>query len=95
MTTPTDPQSRAFREATEADSWDGDLTTLPGAVVHEPLTNVGHIVLPDEYEAAGWDSDRDGPKTLAEARHALAARIADPAAPDTEDEAHAYDEDAD
>jgi hypothetical protein len=88
---PSDPQSRAFRDATDADRWDGDLSALD-ARVHQPIADVGEIGLPDDYEQGlGWDRDREPPKTLEEAREALAARIADPAAPDTEDEADAYD----
>lgn len=93
----TDPQSRAFRDAADADRWDDDIDTLVavhGAARHPPTTDVSQIRLPDDYEAAGWDAGREGPKTPTEARAALAARIADPAAPDTDAEAGAYDEDS-
>lgn len=94
MTYPDDPQSRAFREATDADHWDGDLGALierHGAVVHDPVTSINDIPGPDDYEREAWDAGRDGPKTIHEARGALAARIADPTAPDTDLEAGAYD----
>lgn len=96
---PLDAQSRAFREATVVDQWDGDLETLVaehGATVHPPITDLSQLVLPDDYEAGrGWDSGRDGPKTIGEARAALAARIADPAAPDSDADAGAYGQDTD
>ncbi|HET9139230.1 hypothetical protein [Actinophytocola sp.] len=50
------------------------------------------IRTPEEWEAAGWDAGREPPKTLAEARAALAARIADPNAPDDESLAGVYDD---
>lgn len=88
-----DPQSRAFREATEADSWDDDIPALvaEGGAYHEPITDVGHVVLPEDYEAADWDADRMEPKGYDEAVAALHARIDDPHAPDTEDDRYAYD----
>lgn len=88
-----DPQSRAYREATASDQFDGDFDAL-GAAVHEPITELAQVRMPGEYEADGWDTDRLGPKSVGEARAALAARIADPTAPDTEAEAGAYGEGA-
>lgn len=90
-----DPQSAAFREATEVDCWDGDVEALiaAGGRRHEPLADAGHIVGPDEYEAAGWDDGREPPKSISEARAALRARITDPTAPDGDAERHAYDGD--
>lgn len=92
--TSMDPQSRAFREAAEDDSWDGNLVELlgDGGRYHEAITDVSQVRLPDDYEANGWDTGRGSPKTISEAREALLARIADPAAPDTEDDAGAYDD---
>jgi hypothetical protein len=92
--TPTDPQSRAFREATDADHWHNDVNTLiqrEGAAYHEPITDISQVRHPEDYEVEGWDDDRDGPKNVTEARDALAARIAHPSAPDTDAEAGAYD----
>lgn len=88
----TDPQREAFTGADESD-WARESDLLASAVVHEPgdLTGVRE---PDEWHVDGWDADRQPPKTLDEARAALAARIADPEAPDTDDQAHAYDEEA-
>jgi hypothetical protein len=97
MTQPSDPQSRAYREAGPADHWDDDVNALieqHGAVVHDEATVIDDVRGPDSYETDGWDIDRDGPKTIGEAREALAARIADPSAPDTEAEAGAYDEES-
>jgi hypothetical protein len=59
-------------------------------VVHQP-DDPTPIKTPEEWDAEGWDADRQDPKNLDEAREALAARIAAPDAPDTEAEAGAYD----
>lgn len=86
----SDLQSSAFRDAPPS-AWDE--TPL---VEHPDLTLADlepeHEHSREAYEAARWDAGRTGPKTLDEARENLAARIDDPAAPDTEDEAGAYDE---
>lgn len=63
---------------------------LDDAVVHEP-GDTTPIRTPEEWDAAGWDADRQSPKTLDEARAALAARIAAHDSPDTEADAGAYD----
>lgn len=89
---PGDRQSLAYRQATDADVWDGDLQAV-GARVHEPIRDLTRIRLPDDYEQDHWDTDRTSPKSVEEAREALVARIADPHAPDSEAEASAYDED--
>ncbi|MEV6640261.1 hypothetical protein [Amycolatopsis sp. NPDC051371] len=60
------------------------------AVVHEP-GGPTPIKTPEEWAAEGWDKTRQQPKTLDEAREALAARIAAHDAPDTEADAGAYD----
>lgn len=83
-----DRQTEAFRNATEAD-WAGvDLAECVVYTDGDPQP----IATREEWEAAGWDRDREPPKTLDEARAALAARIADPAAPDDESVAGAYDD---
>lgn len=90
---PIDPQSAAFRQATDIDRWDGDLPALVaqhGATVHEPIEGVAQIRLPEDYESDGWDVGRETPKTVEQAREALAVRIADPSAPDTAREITAY-----
>lgn len=58
--------------------------------VYEP-GDTTPIKSPEEWDAEGWDADRQQPKTLDEARTALAARIAAHDAPDTEADAGAYD----
>lgn len=78
-----DPQSAAFREAGD-DDWVSDQQIAEVATVHD-----GPVRTPEEYE--GWDAGREGAKSLDEAREALAARIADPAAPEDEQSAGAYD----
>lgn len=83
-----DRQSAAFRHATEAD-WAG--VDLAVCDVY-PDGDERPIRTPEEWEADGWDAGREGPKSLAEAKAALAARIADPAAPDDESVAGAYDD---
>jgi hypothetical protein len=93
--TPTDLQSRAFREATDADYWGDDIDALvqiEGAVYHTPITDISQILLPEQWEAEEWDKGRGDPKSVTEARDALAGRIADPSASDTDAEAGAYDD---
>lgn len=82
-----DRQGEVFRDATETDWATG--AVLEGAVRHEPGSEG---LSPEEWEALGWDDGREGPKTLDQARVALAGRIADPAAPDDDTVAHAYDD---
>lgn len=91
----TDPQSRAYREAEPPDNWDGDLGGLlaEGGAHREPITDVGHVVPPEEFEAAEWDGGREPPPGIDTARADLHRRIHDPAAPDTEAELHVYDGD--
>lgn len=57
-------------------------------VVH-PAGDLAGIRTPAEY--AGWDAAGSGPKSVEDAEEALAGRIADPAAPDGPESAHAYD----
>jgi len=82
-----DRQSDAYRNATEAD-WAG--VNLDECDIY-PDGDERPIRTPEEFEADNWDSARQAPKTLDEAKAALAARIADPDAPDDESVAHAYD----
>lgn len=79
-----DRQFEAYHGMTPDDAWNGDLSSLPVEEVHEPITNVYQVRLPEEYEndGLGWDSERQGPKTPEEANAALRARIADYGAPD-------------
>ena len=87
----TDPQSRIFRDATR-DEWDEvELVDNEHATLDDLEPDDATRKTVDEYEAEGWDAERSGPKTLDEAREILAARIADPSAPETDAEAGAYD----
>lgn len=93
MTTPYQPDNhgRAFREMEALDRY-GDIELGAHAEAEHPAaTSLDGIKLPDDYEAELWDAGRGEPKTLDEAREALAARIADPAAPDDESVRGAYD----
>lgn len=85
----TDPQSQVFREATQDDWTEVELLDHPDGTLDDlepaPVKTV------DQYESEGWDAERVEPKTIDEARDNLAARIADPHAPDTENETGAYD----
>lgn len=88
MTEP-DPQHEAFAEAGESD-WARSAALLEGATVHEAGDMEG-VLAPEKWHEQGWDSERQQPKTHDEAAVELAGRIADPSAPDTEDQAGAYD----
>lgn len=91
MTEPNDPQRAAFADSEESD-WARSAELMEGAVVHEPGDpEAPPIKSPQEWDAEGWDAERQPPKTIEESRAALAARIADPDAPDTEAHAGAYD----
>lgn len=79
-----DLQSRAFREAEPFDWREvDDLEPVPD---HHPVRTV------EEWERVNWDAGRLQPKTLDQARHLLAARVADPAAPDTDPAAYDADD---
>lgn len=84
-----DRQAEAFRDASPGD-WATD-ALLTGAVVHEP-DSPDPIASPEEWDDRGWDAGREPPKTLTEAQALLAARIADPDAPDDDTVAGAYDD---
>jgi hypothetical protein len=87
-----DRQKAAFIKATESD-WTRQTELLQGTVVHEPDDpDAEPIREPEEWHAQGWDAEREPPKTIAQAREALAARIADTNAPDTDAVANAYDD---
>lgn len=83
-----DRQSEAYRLASEAD-WAG--VNLAEADIYDD-GDERPIRTPEEFESAEWDSGRESPKTIEEAREALVNRIADPNAPDDETDAHAYDD---
>lgn len=87
----TDPQARIFRESTPDEWHEAALVDHPDATLDD-LEPDGSRRTVDEYERDGWDAERAGPKTLAQARENLAARIADPSAPDTPAELGAYDD---
>lgn len=78
----TDPQYLAFAESGESD-WAKAAQWLEGAVVHEPGDpDAEPIRTPEEWDADGWDSERQPPKTLSESDTALVGRVADLDAPD-------------
>lgn len=90
-----DRQDEAFLKMKPEDAWDGTLRNLPGSVYHEPLRDneqLTQIKLPEEWEDENWDEGRERPKTVEEAKDALAERIDDPQAPDGEESRNAYDE---
>lgn len=93
MKSPQDDLQRlAYTDAQESD-WGRAAELLEGAVFHLPGDpDAPPIRTPEEWDDEGWDSGRLPPKTVAEARAALARRIAAPDAPDTEAVAGAYDE---
>jgi hypothetical protein len=71
-----DRQKAAFIEATESD-WTRQTELLQGTVVHEPDDpDAEPIREPEEWHAQGWDAECEPPKTITQAREALAARIA-------------------
>jgi hypothetical protein len=82
-----DRQSAAYRQATEA-AW---AAVDPAEYVVHRDGDPEPIRTPEDHEQAEWDADREDPKTAEQAREALATRIADPAAPDDETVAGAYD----
>lgn len=77
-----DAQHAEFAEAGESD-WARSAVLMEDAVVHEP-GDPETIMTPEEWDAAGWDNERQQPKTLDEANGALAQRLAMPEAPDNE-----------
>lgn len=81
MTEPSnDPQHTAFADAGESD-WATAAELMSDAVVHEP-GDPESIMTPEEWDAAGWDSQRQPGKTAREATGALAQRVAMYEAPD-------------
>ena len=84
-----DAQSRAFRENPRPTP-DEELR-LHAEAVHRSGSHRG-VMLPEDWEALHWDSERSTPKTIDEARTALNARIFDPLAPDGREVLGAYDE---
>jgi hypothetical protein len=89
---PNDPQHAAFADSDESD-WAKSEELLAGAIVHEP-DDPGDtpVRTPEEWDEEGWDAERQPPKTIEDARQALAGRIADPEAPDDASHAGAYGE---
>jgi hypothetical protein len=86
---PTDSQTLAFTEAEPRELLtDQQLSVLLSCgdlcdTTDQPVVDVSF------YEQDWWDRDRSWPKSLVEAKAALAARVADPSAPDQD--ATAYD----
>lgn len=86
----SDPQAEAFHAA-HPDDLAGD--ELLAEMLRDGLlvdTTDEPIVPVESHEAAHWDRERQGPKSVEQARDALASRVADPAAPDGD--ATAYDD---
>lgn len=82
-----DPQRRAFTGASMLD-W-GEIPFITR--LHNPDDPAAPPVKsPEDWDADGWDLDRERPKAIEEAQAALVARVADPAAPDTITSADAY-----
>lgn len=88
-----DPQRDVFTGA-GPDDWVTQVPLVGGATVYEPGDTTG-IRAPEDWDASGWDNERQPPKTLDEAREALDSRIANPHAPDGPTHAGAYDGDGD
>lgn len=76
-----DAQRDAFTKAGESD-WAASAQLMKDAVVHEP-GDPESIMTPEEWDSAGWDSERQPPKSARESTGALAQRVATPEAPDT------------
>ncbi len=88
-----DPQAAAFRNSTVVDWIDDErmqAMIATGELTHRAPDDPAPIRRPEQWEADGWDRDGEPAKTPAQAREVLAARIADPAAPDSEAESNAY-----
>jgi hypothetical protein len=80
--TEQDAQHRAFSEASISD-WARSAALLEDAVVHEPGDpDAEPIRTPEEWNEAGWDSERQRPKNAGESTTALLGRLLDPEAPD-------------
>lgn len=95
MTSDLDAQSRAYREAGDADHAPDDINDLildHGCIPHPPIRSLDEIAWPEDHEDDQWDAGREGSKSLDEARAALAARIADPTCPDGPESVGAYDD---
>lgn len=83
-----DTQAAAFRGATAAD-WVDDDEMARLFEQGELAVATGPTRTVEEHEAEGWDAGRVGPKSLDEARAALAERVDDPSAPDDNPDAYA------
>lgn len=84
-----DRQHAVFADADPADLVTDDAVAAMYDSGELRDTTAGTVIPVEEHEAAEWDADRTGAKTPEEAAQALAARVADPSAPDTD--AAAYD----
>lgn len=90
----TDPQADAFRESGPEDWDETSLVDHPHGTLRglEDQVPAAWAQVRDQHERDGWDAERAGPKSVEQARENLAARIGDPACPDTDAQAGAYDE---
>lgn len=84
-----DTQAEAFRGA-GPDDWvtDDDLAAMHDSGELQTVTDAP-VRTVYEHEVSGWDAERVGPKSLEQAKAALADRVDDPQAPD--DDASLYD----
>jgi hypothetical protein len=87
-----DAQTRAFTDATPEELVSDGAQALLADSLRHPASDNPYVHSPADWDAAGWDDEREGPGTLEHAKAALAARIADPAAPDGPEVAGAYDQ---
>lgn len=88
---PPDAHGRLYREMFPHERYSDMELPAHAEQAHPAAASLDGIRLPDDYEADMWDVGRGEPKTVDEARAALAARIADPNAPDGDEAAGAYD----
>jgi hypothetical protein len=88
-----DAQAHAFRAATDDDLVDDEQIAAMLRSGELANTTADPRVSVEAHEQAGWDAGRAEPKTIDEARAALAERVQDPTAPD--DDPTAYDDDLD
>lgn len=88
----TDPQSAGFREAGQLDWHEISLIDNEVSTLDDFEPDDGRRKTVAQYETDDWDAESTGLVSLAQAREDLAARVADPACPETDAEADVYDQ---